>query len=102
MSDQKMSKTDIENAIRISILERLFGVEKDNIPVYVYKVTVRNVFDNSYRVNVFLSGEDKNPIPYSYLVKFSIDQGVISSVPDIVRNLRTEFDAPKKSAVRIY
>ena len=102
MSEQKMTKTDIENAIRIFVLERLFGVEKDDIPTYVYKVSVRNVFDDNYRVNVFLKGEDKNAVPYSYFIKFSIEEGIVSSVPDIVRNLRAEFNTPKRSDERLY
>lgn len=102
MSEQKMTKIDIENAIRIFVLERLFGVAEDDIPVYVYKVSVRHVFDENYRVNVFLKGEDKNPIPYSYFIEFSIEEGIVSSVPDIVRSLVTEFDAPKRSAARLF
>ena len=102
MSEQKMTTTDIENAIRIFILERLFGVAEDDIPVYVYKVSVRHVFEDNYRVNVFLQGEDKNPIPYSYFIGFSIEEGIVSSVPDIVRNIAVEFDAPKRSTARLF
>lgn len=98
----KTTKTDTENAIRIFVLERLFGVDKDDIPVYVYKVTIRNVFDDNYRVNVFLKGDDKNPIPYSYFIVYSEEEGIVSSIPDIVRNIKTEFDVPKRSAVRLY
>ncbi len=97
-----MDKTEIENVIRIFVLERLFGVAKDDIPTYVYKVTVRNVFEDNYRVNVFLSGEDKNPIPYSYFIEFSIEEGIVSSVPDIVRDIKKEFDAPKRSVARLF
>lgn len=102
MSDKKMNKTDVENAVRIFVLERLFGVDKGDIPTYVQKVSVRNVFDDKYRVNVFLKGEDKNPIPYSYLIEFSVDEGIVSSIPDIVRNIKEEFNVPKKNAIRVY
>jgi len=99
---QKMTETDIENSIRIFVLERLFGVSEDDIPPYVHKVSVRNVFYDKWRVNVFLKGTDKNPIPYSYLIEFSIEEGIVSSIPDIVRNIKTEFDVPKLNAQRLF
>ncbi len=97
-----MDKTDIENVIRICVLERLFGVDEDDIPSYVYKVKVRNVFDDNWRVNVFLKGEDKNPIPYSYFIEFSVEEGIMSSVPDIVRSIKAEFDVPKNRTAMMY
>lgn len=95
MLEEKTSKTDIEKAIRISILDRLFDV-KDMLDE-VYKITTRNVFDNKWRVNVFMRGETTMVIPYSYLIEFSTEDGIISSIPDIVRNKATELNEPEQS-----
>ncbi len=88
-----MKKNEIEEAIRTLTLDRLFGI---NIPEEVYKVTVRNVFDETWRVNVYMRGEHTIVIPYSYLIKFSIEEGIVSSVPDIVRHIETELSEPKR------
>lgn len=90
-----MKKHEIEIAIRIFILDRLFGVE--DIPKSVYKITSRNVFDDKWRVNVFMKGKTTVVIPYSYLVEFSIEEGIISSTPDIIRNKDTELDEPQRN-----
>lgn len=88
-----MKKSDIEKSIRIFMLDRLFGVE--DIPSNVYKITTRNVFDNMWRVNIFMRGKHTMVIPYSYFVEFSLEEGIMSSVPDIVRNKTTELNEPQ-------